>query len=159
MAQKPKIEYVGRYYVYGSEAQELAPAPKKPRFTLPKVHLKPLQQVYIDPLALVGMILAVTMLAALVVGVLQLNSSWEAHDAMKAHLDTVKIKNTELTHTYNTTKNLEAAGETAENFDMVPASEVEHIKVHVKVPKVDPEPTQWDNFVWFLSGLFANAKK
>lgn len=157
MAQKPKIEYVG--YVFGSAAPELAPAPKKAKFKLPKVHLDHFQKIYVDPLALVGMVMAIAMLTMLLVGIIHLNNAWEAHDRMAEHLDSLRIHNTELTHTYTTTRNLEAAQETAENFDMVPASEVEHIKVHVKVPKTTPEPTKWDDFVWFLSGLFANAKK
>lgn len=157
MAQKAKIQYVG--YVFGSAAPELAPAPKKAKFKLPKVHLEHFQEIYVDPLALVGMVMAVALLVMLLVGVIQLNNAWEAHNQMAERLDSVKIHNTELTHAYTTSRNLEAARETAENFDMVPSSEVEHIKVHVKVPKTTPEPTKWDDFVWFLSGLFANAKK
>lgn len=159
MAQKPKVEYVTRYYVYGSEAQKLAPAPKKAKFQLPKVHIERAEKIYIDPLALGGMVLAVVLLTVLVMGVIRLNDSWQSYNVLRDRLAELKVENTDLTHEYRTHIDSETARQTAENFDYVNAAEAEHIKVHVKVPKLPEEPTQWDDFKWFLSHLFDNAGK
>lgn len=159
MAQKPKIEYVTRFYSYGSEAQKLAPAPKKPKSVLPQVHLERVEKIYIDPLALGGVVLALVLLTVLILGVVRLNDSWQAYNALQNRLDDLKVRNSELTHNYRTGINTEAVREAAENSGYVDASEVEHIKVHVKVPKLPEEPTKWDDFKWFLSHLFDNAGK
>lgn len=159
MAQKPKIEYVTRYYSYGSEAQKLAPAPKKPKSQLPQFHLERVEKIYVDPLALGGVVLALVLLTVLIVGVVRLNDSWQAYNAMQSRLDELKVENSDLTHTYRTSVDVEAAREVAENSGYVDASEVEHIKVRVKVPKIAEEPTRWENFKWFLSHLFDNAGK
>ena len=58
MVRKPDIQYVGQFYVYGSEAKQLAQQTekKKARTRLPLERLQNIQKVYVDPVALVGMV-------------------------------------------------------------------------------------------------------
>ena len=59
MAQKAEIQYVREFYVFGSEAPQPKQKPEKPKLKRPEVHLERLQQIYIDPLAVCGMVMAV----------------------------------------------------------------------------------------------------
>ena len=74
MAKKPEIQYVGQFYVYGSEAQVVAPK-KKAQFRLPKpkLELEKIEKIYVDPVALLGLAVAVVMLVCMVVGACQIS--------------------------------------------------------------------------------------
>ena len=75
MAQKPykyKIEYIQKFYSYGSEAKaiEFQPVkePEQPR--PPKREKKNVTTICIDPIAFCGMMVAIVMLLVLVAGIL-----------------------------------------------------------------------------------------
>ena len=70
MTEKPKIQYIGQFYVPGSEAQVLAPKKKKKKAKtkLPIAKQEQVKAIYIDPVALIGITVAVVMLAVMVVG-------------------------------------------------------------------------------------------
>jgi hypothetical protein len=38
---------------------------------------------------------------------------------------------------------------------MVPIEEAQVIHISVELPEPEPEPSFWDDVVWFFSGLFA----
>ena len=65
MTEKPKIQYIGQFYVPGSEAQVLAPKKKKKKAKtkLPIAKQEQVKAIYIDPVALIGITVAVGMLA------------------------------------------------------------------------------------------------
>ena len=65
MARKPEIQYVGQFYVYGSEAVKAAPR-FRPQFSLPKprLELEKIEKIYVDPVALIGLVVAAVMLIA-----------------------------------------------------------------------------------------------
>ena len=69
MTEKPKIQYIGQFYVPGSEAQVLAPKKKKKKAKtkLPIAKQEQVKAIYIDPVALIGITVAVVMLAVMVV--------------------------------------------------------------------------------------------
>ena len=68
MTEKPKIQYIGQFYVPGSEAQVLAPKKKKKKAKtkLPIAKQEQVKAIYIDPVALIGITVAVVMLAVMV---------------------------------------------------------------------------------------------
>ena len=51
MTEKPKIQYIGQFYVPGSEAQVLAPKKKKKKAKtkLPIAKQEQVKAIYIDP--------------------------------------------------------------------------------------------------------------
>ena len=132
MDQKPVIQYVGQFYVYGSEVKAPKKKQQSAKVFLPK---KPKtgkeRRIYVDPVAMGGIVLAVAVLVALVVGAVQLTASM--------NLDTVQEK--------------------AEAMGMIPAGEAEKMTVRVSVPEHEEEPTAWENFLWFLSGLLGPAEE
>lgn len=159
MAQKTEIQYVGQFYVYGSEAPKQEPKPKKPRVKLPELHLERLKKVYIDPIALGGVVVALVMLCLLITGAFHLRDTRMAYDSMKAKLVELKRENAQLSHTYHTSYNLEDIRNKAERIGMVEAENAECFTVFFSLPKEEEEPTAWDDFLWLLSGLFSGAKR
>ncbi len=154
MVQKPEIQYVGQFYVYGSEA--VAPKAKKTvKELLPKEHKQKLHKVYIDPVALIGIVAAVTLLAALVLGGIRLNSMWEEHDAVASYLSSQKLDNSTLEHNYRTNLNLDDIRAKAEAMGLVPQEDVKTVYIRVTMPEPKPQRTLWDDIQWFFQGLFA----
>lgn len=154
MIQKPEIQYVGQFYVPGSEAPELA-GKNKPKAKLPKPHREKVKRICVDPIALGGMAVAAVMLVLLVVGAFRLQRSWEAYNKMSATLSELRRENAQVTHEYRTSLDLEHIRVSAEGMGMIPAEDAETAKVYVSLPQKEPEPTVWDDIVWFLKGLFA----
>lgn len=154
MVQKPEIQYVGQFYVYGSEA--VAPKAKKAvREILPKEHKQKLHKVYIDPVALIGIAAAVTLLVALVMGGIHLNGMWREHDAVQHYVSNLKLDQSTLEHTYRTSLNLEDIQAKAEAMGLVPEADVETVYIRVTMPEPKPKRTLWDDVQWFFQGLFA----
>ena len=157
VVQKPEIQYVGQFYVYGSEARQAAPkqAPRKQKFVLPLVRPRQERRIYVDPVALCGMVVAVMMLAALAIGALQIRDSWHEYDAMGRYLATLKAENVTLEKNYRDGFDLEEIRTTALTLGMVPVEEVKVIPVRVSVPEPEKPDTLWEQISWFVKGLFA----
>lgn len=154
MPPKPKIQYVG--YVYGSEARKLE-TEQKPKTRLPKLRLERFQKLYIDPFAVVGLIAAAVLLAILASGAVRLSGSWEEYNRMSEYLSDLKRENARLSHTYHTSYNPEEIREMASAYGMIDAADAQQYTVLVYMPEKVKEPTAWDDFVWFFTGLFAGA--
>ena len=66
MTRKPEIQYIGQFYVHGSEARqlELLEKKKQPKTRLPIAKLEKIEKVYVDPVALVAIAVSVFMLVS-----------------------------------------------------------------------------------------------
>ena len=159
MAQKPEIQYVGQFYVFGSEAPQPKPRPQKAKIKRPVIHLERLQKIYVDPLAVCGVLAAIVMLSLLIVGAFHLRDTRAAYDQMKAQLTDIKRENAKLNHTYHTSYDLEDIRQKAEKMGMVDAENADRFTVFFALPKEEKKPSAWDDFVWFLSGLFSEPKR
>ncbi|MGM9549968.1 MAG: hypothetical protein ACI3V5_09005 [Faecousia sp.] len=157
MTQKPKIQYIGQFYVPGSEAQVLAPKQKKKKAKtkLPAAKREKIEAIYIDPVALIGLTVAVVMLTAMVLGALQIRNDWARYEAMSQYVSELNHDNAKLEYTYRSGYDLDDVREKALAIGMVPVEELESRSISVTVPQREPEPTLWDDIVWFFSGLFA----
>ena len=157
MNRKPEIQYVGQFYIHGSEARVLAPEKeqKKPKTRLPLQYLEKIEKIYIDPVALVGITVALFMLVVMVLGVVQMQDAWKEYDRMERKLETLQTQNMELKQQYRSSYDLDDIREKAVAIGMVPISEVQTISVMVTHPETEPVRTVWDDVVWFFSGLFA----
>lgn len=154
MDQKPVIQYVGQFYVYGSEVKvKKRNEPKRP--LLPSVKTTRERKVYIDPVAVGGIALAVCILVALVVGGIRLSACMTGYNAAEETLSELKRENARLEHAYRTSLNLETVKKRAEELGMIPQAEAAQASIRVTVPEHKGEPGAWENFVWFISGLLA----
>ena len=77
MARKPDIQYV-RYYTDGSAARQLEIlSPQKTKTTYPRTRRKKGYVIYVDPLAICSIVLAMVLLVCMVMGTLQIQSAWK----------------------------------------------------------------------------------
>lgn len=157
MADKPDIQYISRYFVPGSGAPrvEPQPTPKKAKTTLPKPQPREKVRIYVDPVALASVVVAVAILITMVVAIVRFDRSWTEYQTMEQYLTTLRDENVTLEHTYRTGFDLETIEKQALGLGLVPASQVKTISVTVTVPVAEPEPTVWEEILWFLKGLFA----
>lgn len=157
MIQKPEIQYVGQFYVYGSEAQklEVKKERKKAKTRLPLARLEKIEKIYVDPVALVSIAVAIVMLAVMIVGVLQIRDDWAEYEAMSRYVSQLNRENAQLSRDYRESFDLEEIQSKALGLGLVPESDVERISITVTVPEPEPERTWIDDLIWFWEGLFA----
>ena len=159
MAQKHDIQYVGQFYVHGSEAKLLARQEQqnKVKNMLPLERLKNVKVVYLDPVAIFGLAVAVFMAVTMVLGAINIGNAWDEYEGMRKYLTKLEAKNAELSVKYARGYDLEKIESAAITLGMVPKSEATTIPVRVTVPVVEEEPTAWEEFKdyieWFVDGL------
>ena len=152
MVQKPEIQYVDQFYVFGSEA----PAKKKKLFkpAEPKKTAVRYHKIYIDLGALLGLLAAAVLTAALVMGAINLSNQWQEHDLMEDYVSYLKLNNSTLQHNYRISYDLEQVEKMALDLGLVPESEVETRYIRVQMPEPQKPWTIWENIRWFFEGLF-----
>lgn len=157
MSQKPKIQYVGQFYIHGSEAWQLELQEKKKRAKskLPLERLRKVEVVYLDPVAIFGIVTALVMLTVMILGVLQIRDDWEEYRVMSNYVSRLNSENAQLQADYRSQYDLEDIRVKAQALGMVPKSELEVRTVYVTIPQPEPEMTWLEEIQWFLSGLFA----
>ena len=157
MSQKPKIQYVGQFYIHGSEARQLELQEKKKhaKSKLPLERLRKVEVIYLDPVAIFGIVTALVLLAVMTVGVLQIRDDWKDYQTMSNYVSRLNSENAELKADYRSQYDLEDIRVKAEALGMVPKSELEVRTVYVTIPQPEPEMTWLEEIQWFLSGLFA----
>ena len=157
MNQKPKIQYVGQFYIHGSEARqlELQEKKKQAKSKLPLERLRKVEVIYLDPVAIFGIVTALVLLAVMTVGVLQIRDDWTDYQTMSNYVSRLNSENAELKADYRSQYDLEDIRVKAQALGMVPKSQLEVRTVYVTIPKPEPERTRLEEIQWFLSGLFA----
>ena len=157
MNQKPKIQYVGQFYIHGSEARqlELQEKKKQAKSKLPLERLRKVEVIYLDPVAIFGIVTALVLLAVMTVGVLQIRDDWTDYQTMSNYVSRLNSENAELKADYRSQYDLEDIRVKAEALGMVPKSQLEVRTVYVTIPQPEPERTWLEEIQWFLSGLFA----
>ena len=157
MNQKPKIQYVGQFYIHGSEARQLELQEKKKhaKSKLPLERLRKVEVIYLDPVAIFGIVTALMLLAVMTVGVLQIRDDWKDYQTMSNYVSRLNSENAELKADYRSQYDLEDIRVKAEALGMVPKSQLEVRTVYVTIPQPEPERTWLEEIQWFLSGLFA----
>ena len=157
MNQKPKIQYVGQFYIHGSEARQLELQEKKKhaKSKLPLERLRKVEVIYLDPVAIFGIVTALVLLAVMTVGVLQIRDDWKDYQTMSNYVSRLNSENAELKADYRSQYDLEDIRVKAQALGMVPKSQLEVRTVYVTIPQPEPERTWLEEIQWFLSGLFA----
>ena len=155
MARQPDVRYI-RLYTDGSAARKMelsAPATKARNHHRPKKQKKIL--VFIDPVAILGIMTAVVMLIVMFAGMNMLKNARNEAKQMEQYVVSLQEENRNLQAEYKAGYDLDTVEQTALALGMVPADQVEHISIHVEVPEETPQPDTWDQIYTFLTGLFA----
>ena len=156
MARQPEIRYINAA-VCGSSAYQLEVKPlrKKKQVRLPKAKREKKKVVAIDPVALVSIAVACTLFVLMVVGFFRLQDARAETVALSNYVNSLQEQNSQLQDTYAAGYDLEEIEKIALVMGKVPASQVPQISVQVEVPVEAEEPTVWETFYAFLTGLFA----
>ena len=157
MAQKPEIQYVGQFYVHGSEAKKLArkDEQKKAKTELPLHRFERIRKVHVDAFAICSLLMATVLLVSMVVGTLSLQTAWQELATAEQYVFELQTKNSVLAAQYRSGYDLEEVRSAALALGMIPASEAQMMRLDVTIPVQEPEMTWTEELVWFMEGLFA----
>ena len=158
MERKPDIQYIGQFYVYGSEAKQLEEQSeqKKRKIRLPLLKAEKIYRIQVDPVAICAILTAVVMLVVMVLGTLRMHQAWQQFGAVQEYRNQLKQTNIQLTNQYRKSIDLESIRQAALAMGMVETDQVETRYITVKIPQREPEPTSWENMCWFWQGLFGD---
>lgn len=157
MALQPDIMYVS-YYTAGSAAYDMNRKPEKPKATAvhKRRHVKKQRVIAVDPVAVVGIFVAVAMFFALVSGVQEYQDTLEQNQQMQIYMEQLQNENAALQQTYENSYDALRVYEMATAIGMVPQSQVEHVQIDVQIPQTqEVQLSFWENVSLFLTGLFA----
>ena len=157
MVKKPEIQYIDKFYVHGSEARVLELKPKRRiiRTVLPLSVPDKTIRIGIDPVAICGIVVAVALMVALVLGTVQYVQVCREYRAMMDYVVSVQNENVELRESYRSKVDLAAVEARALELGMIPIEMADKITIRVEQPVPEPEMTIWDEIEWFCKGLFA----
>ena len=157
MNQKPKIQYIGQFYVHGSEARvlELKPQKKKNKTVLPKFYPNKETVVRVDALSLCAVAVAVTLVVLMVVGCFQMKAAYADYEVMNDYVISLQNENVKLQEKYYAGFDPVDIGWKAHALGMIPMEEAQTMTLSVTMPEEEPAPTLWEDMVWFLKGLLA----
>lgn len=154
MARRLDVQYV-RFYTDGSAAKQVSPVVPLKTMKLPKVKKHKRLVIAIDPVAIMGIVMAAVMLVLMTVGVLQLNSSRKELQQMSEYVEVLQQENVSLEQTFSQGYDIEEIQRTALALGLVPKEQVRHVTIRVPEVQVEEEPGVWERFYIFLTGLFA----
>ena len=157
MAQRTSVQYV-RFYTEGTAARKLEYAVPEKKITtvLPKPKKVKRRKIYVDPVAILGVAVAICMLVVMAVGINQLKQANAEAVMMEQYVNRLAFENKELAEQYEDSYDIEMVKQTAEALGMVPREEVPVTTIEVTVPvEVVEEPTVWETIGTLLTNLFA----
>ena len=156
MAQRVDVQYI-RYYTQGSAAKRVLPAVKQQTGAIPQMKKKKIQRIYVDPVATLGIVVAVCMFVAMIVGITNLRAEQQKTAEMTAYVEMLQEKNAALQTQYMEQCDLEAVEKTALALGMIPCEEANRTTIEVELPPMENEKPAsiWQRIGTFLTGLFA----
>ena len=153
MARQFEVQYI-RSYTDGTAARKLdMPQPRKTARKRPVQKVKRIV-LHIDPVAIMGIAMAMIMLVLMSVGCVKLLAAQQDMATMNDYVHTLREENVQLQEQYDAGYDLENVRQTALALGMVPMEQVTQISIRVQVPQ-EPQPDGWEQLRVFLAGLFA----
>lgn len=156
MAKKPDIQYIS-FYTHGSAAQKIAPAVTiREDARMPRPKKQKRKVLYVDPVAILSIAVAVCMICMLVAGFHGLQKAQDRLSVMQQHLDKLVIQHEELEQKYREDIDLENIRVTALALGMVPKEQLQTTSISVSRPAAEPEEqSYWEQLTAFLVDLLA----
>ena len=155
MAMQTEVRYINAYVSGTVVTQPVKMPQKKSSAQLPKVRRQQKWLVQVDIVSLGGILAALVLGIMLIVGVVQMNQAQQEAKTMKQYALALQQENKQLQSTYNSSYDLEEVRQIALSMGMVPVEEVEHLTMQVSQPQIQEEPTAWQSFWAFFTGMFA----
>lgn len=157
MASATQVQYI-RFAVDGSAARKLekAPAPYK-QATLPRQRKATRKCIYIDPVAVFAIAVAVCMFIMMGVGLTRYTTQKKETAKMAAYVDQLRTENDQLEEAYYQSYDAEEVEHTALALGMVHKGQNQTIRLEVTPPAQQETTTVtlMDRIGNFLTNLFA----
>lgn len=146
-----------QFYTPGSAAVKVQIQDEQTWAPLPELKPEEKPVVYVDPVAILGFVVAVCMLVLLTVGVNRLNTVRREVATLEHYVAELTAENHALTETYTAGYDLETVRKQAMDMGMVSADEIPQTHIFVTIPHVQTEqPTgPWERITTYLTSLFA----
>ena len=108
-------------------------------------------------MAILGFVVAVTMLILMAFGITQLNNTRREVATLEHYVAQLTAENTQLQQTYREGYDLDDIKLKALDMGMVPVEEIPQTQIYITMPPVEPveNTTAWEQVTAFLTGLFA----
>lgn len=152
---KPDIQYI-QFYTSGSAARELVPVlrPEAAAENHPRRSRKPV--LYIDPVAILGMLTAVVLTICLLIGFNQFKQAKEDYEYVHGYNCQLQQQHKQLQKTYKESYNKEDVRLEAVLMGYVPSWQVQHVTIKAQEPEPIPEEPGILRQAWnYLTELFA----
>lgn len=149
-----QVRYI-RYDTVGSAARKPVAMPSARKAVLPKPRRQKRTVVYVDPVAVLGILVAVFMLITMTAGIVEFGAARQEALQMETYVEQLSSRNEELRQRYEDGYDLEAVEKTALALGMVPKAQAQTVTIHVEEPTQTETVTVWERIGTFLTGLFA----
>ena len=129
------IQYV-HFYTDGSAARKLDPVTpfKKNTLRMPAQKKHKRKAIYVDPVAVLGICVAICMIVMMSVGLTQLSTAKAEQRAMASYVQYLEQQNQVLTQEYAQSYDIEQVRTTAQALGMVPVEQIENKTVNMAEP-------------------------
>lgn len=156
MAINAQVQYI-RYAVDGSAARKVEAAPVHHRAAaLPKQRTHKRKCIYIDPVAIFGIAVALCMFVMLSVGLVQYGQQHKRVERMQAYVDQLRMENDAMESDYIESYDAQEVERTAMALGMVHKGQSEVMTLQVTPPQQETKTvTLMDRIGTFLTSLFA----
>lgn len=146
-----------QFYTPGSAAVKVAVQEEQYWLPIPEPNKEKKTIIRVDPISVVGFMVAVCMLILLAVGVGQMNAARREVNALEHYIAQLTAENHALEQTYSEGYELWDIEQKALNMGMIPVEEVKTYHIYVQAPQVQVEepPTGWAKITTYLTSLFA----
>ena len=157
MAPKPEIQYIGQFYIHGSEAKavEIVPEEKRSDYRLPLYRFEKLQKIHVDPLAICSIVMAAVLMVCMVAGTIMVQNAWQELETVNQYVYDLEAVHRLRVAEFHASYDLEHIRAVAETMGLIPIAEAQTMAITVTIPEPEAEPTLWDDIQWFMEGLFA----
>ncbi len=135
MTRYPNVQYV-HFYTDGSAARKLEPVIpfKKNTVRIPAQKKSKRKVIYLDPVAIFSMAVALCLLVVMALGVGRFYDAKAENDTMAAYVHYLQQENQRLTQEYVQSYDLNEVKQTAKALGMVPAQELGSVAIDVSIP-------------------------
>jgi len=156
MQRGTTVQYV-QFYTAGSAACQVTPVVPLRKTAQPKPRTHKKLVLRIDPVAALGMVVAVVMLALMISGIVNLVAVQEQTAVMEQYVQSLQEENAALKAEYTAGYDVAEVERMALALGMVPCEQAQQVTLQLSVPQepVTQNLSFWDRIGVFLAGLFA----
>ena len=153
---KDNSRYI-RFYTPGTAAVKVEIQDEQTWTPLPEPKPENKLAIPVDPVAILGFVVAISMLILMTVGVLELNKARREVAALESYVASLTAENHALEETYQAGYDLDRIQKKALDMGMVPAEEIPQTQIHVVAAPSPAEEAEtiWDQLTGFFADLFA----